>query len=119
MFDLHEKRNGRGMRLLAGGLAALSLISLVVTILITMDVRREQEIVAFIINHLPDSDLAAAEELSGDLRSHSWLAVLLVVNVIGTAVALALVLRGYLHSEQSLRDVKVLASDISPVWMQQ
>ncbi|MEQ9410097.1 MAG: ATP-binding protein [Fuerstiella sp.] len=112
MFDIHEKRNGRSMRWLAGALAVLSLVSLVVTVLITIDVRREQEIVASIVNHLPPSDLAVAEELSGDLRLHGRLAVLLVLNVIGTAVALALVLRGYLHSEQSLRDVKVLASDI-------
>lgn len=112
MFDIHENRNGRSMRWLAGGLAILSLVSLVVTVLITIDVQREQEIVASIVKHLPKSDLEVAEELSGDLRVHGRLAVLLVLNVIGTAVALALVLRGYLHSEQSLRDVKVLASDI-------
>lgn len=112
MFDVHEKRGGRSMRLLAGGLALLSLVSLVLTVLITMDVQREQEILAGIVKHLPESDLAVAEELSGDLRLQGRLAVLLVLNVIGTAIALALVLRAYLHSEQSLRDVKVLASDI-------
>lgn len=112
MFDVHEKRSGRSMRLLAGGLALLSLVSLLVTVLITMDVQREQEIVAGIVKHLPESDLAVAEELSGDLRLQGRLAVLLVLNVVVTAIALALVLRAYLHSEQSLRDVKVLASDI-------
>ncbi|MEZ6131471.1 MAG: ATP-binding protein [Planctomycetaceae bacterium] len=112
MFDIHENRNGRSMRWLAGGLAILSLISLIVTLLITVDMQREQEIVAAIVKHLPPSDLEVAAELSGDLRLHGRLAVLLVLNVIGTAVALVLVLRGYLHSEQSLRDVKVLASDI-------
>lgn len=112
MFDIHENPNGRSMRWLAGGLAVFSLVSLIFTVLITIDVWREQEIVDSIIKHLPDSDLAAAEELSGDLRLHGRMALLLVLNIIGTAVALALVLRGYLHSEQSLRDVKVLASDI-------
>jgi two-component system sensor histidine kinase HydH len=112
MFDLHENPNGRSMRLLAIGLTILGLISLVVTILITLDVRREQEIVAGIVRHLPQSDLAAAQELSGSLRLNARLAVLMVLNVLGTTVALVLVLRGYLHSERSLRDVKVFATDI-------
>ncbi|MCA9012663.1 MAG: PAS domain S-box protein [Planctomycetaceae bacterium] len=112
MFDLHENPNGRSMRLLAISLALLGLISLVVTILITLDVRREQEIVAGIVRHLPQSDLEAAQELSGSLRLNARLAVLMVLNVVGTTVALVLVLRGYLHSERSLRDVKVLATDI-------
>ena len=112
MFDLHENPNGRSMRLLAIGLALLGLISLAVTVLITLDVRREQEIVAGIIRHLPQSDLEAAQELSGSLRLNARLAVLMVLNVVGTTVALVLVLRGYLHSERSLRDVKVLATDI-------
>ncbi|MGV3485784.1 MAG: two-component system sensor histidine kinase NtrB, partial [Planctomycetaceae bacterium] len=50
--------------------------------------------------------------LSGDLRLRSRLSLLLVLNTIGTAIALAFVVRGYLSSERSLRDVKVLATDI-------
>ncbi len=112
MFDVHENPNGRGMRRLAFALATLGLISLAMTILITLDARREQEILNGIIRHLPQSDLEAAEELSGALQFDGRLAVLMVMNGLGTAVALGLVLRGYLHSEQSLRDVKVLATDI-------
>jgi PAS domain S-box-containing protein len=112
MFDIHENPNGRSMRRLAFLLAILGLISLAMTILITLDVRREQEIVAGFLRHLPHSDLEAAQELSGSLRLNGRLAVLMVLNALGTAVALALVLRGYLHSERSLRDVKVLATDI-------
>lgn len=112
MFDVHENPNGRGMRRLAFALATLGLISLAMTILITLDARREQEIVNGIIRHLPQSDLEAAQELSGALQFDRRLAVLMVLNGLGTAVALGLVLRGYLHSEQSLRDVKVLATDI-------
>ena len=112
MFDIHENRNHRSMRLLAAGLALLSVVSLTVTVLITRDVQREQEIVASIFQHLPASDLEAAKELSGSLRLSGRLAILMVLNVIGTAVAFGLVLRGYMHSERSLRDVKVLAADI-------
>ena len=112
MFDIHENRKRRSMRLLAAGLALLSAVSLIVTVLITLDVLREQEIVTSIVQHLPKSDLEAVKELSGSLRLSARLAILMVLNVIGTAVALGLVLRGYMHSERSLRDVKVLASDI-------
>ena len=112
MFDIHENRNHRSMRFLAAGLALLSVVSLIVTVLITLDVQREQEIVTSIVQHLPKSDLEAATELSGSLRLSRRLAILMVLNVIGTAVALGLVLRGYMHSERSLQDVKVLASDI-------
>ncbi len=112
MFDIHENRNRRSMRLLAAGLALLSVVSLIVTVLITLDVQREQEIVASIVQHLPKSDLEAARELSGSLRLSGRLATLMVLNVIGTAIAFGLVLRGYMHSERSLRDVKVLATDI-------
>jgi len=112
MFDIHENRNRRSMRMLAAGLALLSLVSLIVTVLITLDVLREQEIVTSIVQHLPKSDLEAVKELSGSLRLNARLGILMVLNVIGTAVALGLVLRGYMHSERSLRDVKVLASDI-------
>lgn len=112
MFDIDENSSGRSMRFLAFGLAILGMVSLVVTILITLDVQREQEIVAGIIRHLPQSDLEAVQELSGSLRLNARLAILMALNVLGTAVALGLVLRGYLHSERSLRDVKVLATDI-------
>ena len=112
MFDIHENPNSRSMRLLAVGLALLSVISLIVTVLITLDVQREQEIVASIFQHVPASDLEAVKELSGSLRLSGRLAILMVLNVIGTAIALGLVLRGYMRSERSLRDVKVLASDI-------
>lgn len=112
MFDIHEQRNGRSIRLLAWGMAVLSVISMAVVIVINIDVGREQEIVAEIVKHLPESDMDDVAELSDDLWLHEWLGVLLVLNVVGTAIALALVVRGYLQSEQSLRDVKVLASDI-------
>jgi len=112
MFDIHDNPNSRSMRLLAVSLALLSVVSLFVTVLITLDVQRDQEIVVSIFEHLPASDLEAVKELLGSLRLSGRLAILMVLNAIGTAVALGLVLRGYIRSERSLRDVKVLASDI-------
>ncbi len=109
MFEVGQ---GQSVRRFAVVLALLSATSLVVTGWIHWDVTREQQIVERIIGHLPSSDLAAAQELSGDLRMQGGLSVLLALNTLVTVLALAVVIRGYLTSERSLRDVKVLAVDI-------
>ncbi|MCA9139878.1 MAG: PAS domain S-box protein [Planctomycetales bacterium] len=109
MFDSHD---GRGIRRFAFGLALLSMMAVSVTAWILANVRREQEIVERLIRHLPESDLQVAKELSGDLSLQMGLSLLLVLNIIATAIAFALVVRGYLSSEQTLRDVKVLSADI-------
>lgn len=109
MFDIQD---GRGVRRFAGGLAVLSLIALVVTAYLLVNVRREQEILERLVEHLPESDLAVAEELSGDLNLQSSLSFLLVLNAVGTTIAFAVVVRGYVSSEQTLRDVKVYSTDI-------
>ncbi|QEG01227.1 Sporulation kinase E [Stieleria maiorica] len=109
MFDSHD---GRGVRRFAFGLALLSLVAVSVTAWILSNVRREQEIVARLIQHLPESDLQVAKELSGDLSLQSGLSILLVLNIIATAIAFALVVRGYLSSERTLKDVRVLSADI-------
>ncbi|QDT78192.1 Sensor protein ZraS [Gimesia maris] len=112
MFHVYKTRVSRGFQLAIGGLALLSLTGLIVTLWILADFQREQEIVARIIRDLPDSDLAVARELAGELRFQSQLSILLVLNLCVTAVALALLVRAYLNSERSLREVKVLASDV-------
>ncbi|MFG0263128.1 MAG: nitrogen regulation protein NR(II) [Novipirellula sp. JB048] len=103
---------GRGVRRFAAGFALLSLVALSVTAWIFHDVAREQEIVARIITHLPQSDMAVVEELSSDIRLRSKLSLLLVLNIVGTAIAFAVVVRGYVSSEQSLREAQILATDI-------
>ena len=112
MFHVYETRVSRGFQLAIGGLALLSLTALVVTLWILSDFQHEQEIVAKIIRDLPDRDLDEAEELAGELRFQSELSILLVLNIIATGIALVLLVRAYLNSERSLREVKVLASDV-------
>lgn len=109
MFDSHD---GRGIRRFAFGLALLSLTAVSVTAWNLANVHREQEIVERLIRHLPESDLQVAKELSGDLSLQSGLSLLLVLNIVATAIAFALVVRGYLSSERTLKDVKVLSADI-------
>ncbi len=112
MFNIDQERDKHGVRRLAAVLSILSLISLVLTAWIMIDVQREQQIVGRIIENLPASDLAVAEELSGELRLHRGLGYLLALNLVGTAIAIFLLFRGYISGERSLRDVKVWAIDI-------
>jgi two-component system nitrogen regulation sensor histidine kinase GlnL len=109
MFYTHD---GRTVRRFAFGLTLLSLMTLSVTAWILSNVRRERELVDQLTAHLPRSDLQDAEELSGDLQLQSSLSVLLVLNIVATGVAFALVVRGYLSSERSLQNAKVLSNDI-------
>lgn len=112
VFEVQHEREGARFRRFATGLAILNLISLILTAWIMIDVRREQQVLARIIEHIPARDLKVAQELSGDLQLHRGLGVLLALNLIATAIAFIFLVRGYLSSQRSLRDVKVLAADI-------
>ncbi|KLU02491.1 two-component signal transduction [Rhodopirellula islandica] len=109
MFDNHD---GPSVRRFAAGLALLSLTAFAVTAAMLYHVQHEQEIFAELTEHLPKSDLEAARELSGELSLQGGLVVLLGLNIIGTAIALAWVVRGYLSSERTLQDVKVYSTDV-------
>lgn len=112
MIDSFRLDPPRLARIFAAMWTILSVLSLAITAWILFDLEREQEIMASIIQHLPQSDMTVATELSSDMRLQHRLSVLLVVNIVGTAIAFAFVIRAYLTSEQSLRDAKVLATDI-------
>ncbi len=107
-----ETSNNPSIKRLALGLGLLSLISLVVTAWVLLNVHHEQVIVTRLVNHLQGSDLQVASELSSELGLQRSLSVLLVLNVIATAVAFSYVIRGYFSSARNLEDVKVLAADI-------
>jgi signal transduction histidine kinase len=109
MFDNHD---GPSVRRFAAVLALLSLTAFAVTAVMMYHAQHEQEIFAKLTEHLPKSDLEAARELSGELSLQGGLAVLLGLNVIGTAIALAWLVRGYLSSERTLEDVKVYSTDV-------
>ncbi|QDU97369.1 two-component system sensor histidine kinase NtrB [Lignipirellula cremea] len=112
MFHVQEARLGTRLLAAIGAVVLLSFTALSVTVWILKDFERELEIVARMMEHLPATDMASARELAGDLRLQSRLTVLMVLNVILTAAALALLVRAYMTSQRSLRDVKVLAGDI-------
>ncbi|MCC9642318.1 PAS domain-containing protein [Rhodopirellula sp. JC740] len=109
MFENHD---GPNVRRFAIVLALLSLLALGVTASMLSNVRHEQEIFARLTQHLPKSDLEAARTLSGELSLQSGLSVLLGLNIIATAVAVAWVVRGYLSNKRTLEDVKVYSADV-------
>lgn len=94
------------------GLVTLSLAALAVTVWTMLDFLREQVIVQELITKLPVEALPSAEELAGELRWQFRLTILVVLNLIVTGFALVLLWRAYGSSQESLRDIKALASDI-------
>ena len=107
-----ETNDSPAFKPLAFALAILSLLALIVTAWVLINVRHEQAIVTTLIDKLQGSDLQVANELSSELGLQKSLSLLLVLNLAATAVALLFVIRGYFSSERNLRDVKVLSADI-------
>ena len=101
-----------GIKRLAFGFGILSLTSLTVTAWVLSNLGHELEIVAQLVNHLQGPDRTVVNELSNELGLQKGLTILLVVNVIATAVAFTYVVRGYFSSERNLQDAKVLSEDI-------
>ncbi|MCA9053438.1 MAG: PAS domain-containing protein [Planctomycetaceae bacterium] len=112
MFDPDYSTNGWRSRWTIAGLAALSLLSLIVTVGLLIDFPREQELIERLTARLPAASRPEAKELAGELRLQSRLAVLLIANLLASTVAIALLVRDFLSSQRSLRNVHVLASDI-------
>ena len=77
-----------------------------------VDFLHEQQIVQDMIGQLPPETVASAQELAGELRWQFRLTILVVLNLIVTGFAVLLLWRGYRSSQESLRDLKALASDI-------
>ncbi|MDP1563424.1 MAG: ATP-binding protein [Pirellulaceae bacterium] len=109
MLEINENRS---IKRLTFGLGLLSLVSMVVTAWVLLNVRHEQATVKRLLGHLEGMDLQLARELSSELVLQLGLVVLLVINLGATVVAFSFLLRGYLSSERNLKDIKVLSTDI-------
>ncbi len=112
MFRVRSKETGQGYRLAIAGLLMLSVAAFAVTVWVMIDFLREQEIVHGLISQLPPEAATAAKELEGELRWQFRLTTLVVLNLVVTALAVLLLGRAYRSSQESLRDIKVLAGDI-------
>lgn len=112
MFRIPPSEPRESYRLVIVGLLLLSAAALAVTLWIMFDFLKEQEIVAGLIKQLPQDSINSAETLAGELRWQFRLAILVVLNLIVTGIAVQLLWKAYRSSEQSLMQIKALASDI-------
>ncbi|QDU82186.1 Sensor protein ZraS [Polystyrenella longa] len=112
MFRIRQDPTRKTPALAIIGLLVLSLSALGVSAWIMVDFQREQIIVQELIKNLPPNMTASAEELMGELRWQFRLTILIVINVILTALAVVILWRAYRSSLESLRDIKAQASDI-------
>lgn len=90
----------------------LSVWSLFISLWFVVDFGREQEIVKQLVRDLPDRDLPVAAELTSELKWQSRWTFFVILQVIATGIAVVLLFRAYLGSQERLNDIKALAGDI-------
>lgn len=113
MFRIHPSEENNRLYLVAFiGLACLSTAALVVTIWVMIEFLKEQAIVEELMKELPREATESAQVLAGDLRWQFRLSILVLLNVIVTAIAVVLLWRAHRASQRSLRDTKALAGYI-------
>lgn len=112
VFQDQPSQHDQAYRRVIVGLLLLSCLALAVTIWIMVDFLREQQVVDELISSLPKDAKESAEFLAGELRWQFRLTILVVLNVVVTAIAVVLLWRAYRASQSSLRDVRALANDV-------
>ena len=112
MFRTKRLDVSRGILMALLGLLVLSGTAMMVTIWLMVELEKEQEIIAELVTRLPSAQISSVEELPGELRWQFWLSTVVLLNGVASAIAVIVLLRAYMTSERSLRDVRVLARDI-------
>ena len=112
MFRSQTSELGKSYRLAVIGLSLLSAAALAITMWMLDDLLKEQTVVDDLMKELPRGAKGPAEFLAGELKWQFRLTILVVINVVVTAIAVILLWRAYHASQASLRDFKALASDV-------
>ena len=112
MFTKQDPAEAKRYRLAIVGLSLLSVVALAIAIWTMIDSAIEQKIVQELIEQLPPSAKASARTLAGELKWQFRLTSLVVINLIATAIALALLWRAYRNSQASLLDAQALALNV-------
>ncbi len=112
MFRSQRNRSRRNLRLAIISLLLLSGCSLVITFCFVVELGREQEVVKGLVRDLPSRDLPVAKELVDELQWQSRWTIFVIVQVVVTGLAVAVLFRAYLSSQDKLNDIKALAGDI-------
>lgn len=111
MFRVRPESD-RTLRMATIAVLALSISAMAVTIWVMVEFIAEQQTVQELIGELPAKSKEKAKVLAGDLKWQFRLSMLIVLNLIVTAVALVILSQAYRSSQESLRDIKALATDI-------
>ncbi len=112
MFRNHNHPSANSYRRPISVILAFNAAALLITIWVMTDLVREQDLMGSLLPQLPPAGAAFANELAGELRWQFRLSVLLVINLIATALSVVMLWRAYHVSQESLRDVRAQASDI-------
>lgn len=112
MFRINANETRNAFRPAIIGLLTLSIAAFAVTVWVMTDFLHEREIVHQLISKLPPDAALDAAELESELLWQFRLSILVVLNLVVTALAVALLGRAYGSSQESLRDIKSKAGDI-------
>ena len=112
MFRTQRIQSRRNVRLAIAALLMLSVCSLFISLWFVVDFGREQDIVKQLVRDLPARDLPVAEELANELQWQSRWTFLVILQVVATGLAIWVLFRAYLGSQERLNDIKALAGDI-------
>ncbi|MBI3464616.1 MAG: PAS domain-containing protein [Planctomycetes bacterium] len=112
MFRVKESEVNRGIPWAMLALAVVIVAAAIMTAWLTWMLRVERGMIGDLIGGKAETSSDLVRALPGVLRWQFGLALVVLVILVATAVALIVIRRAYLASRQSLREVKVLAGDI-------
>ncbi|MEX2285711.1 MAG: ATP-binding protein [Planctomycetaceae bacterium] len=112
MFRVKESEANPSISWAMTALLAAIVVAALVTVWLTWMLHLEQQMIVELIRGNAEISPDVVRALPKELRWQFGLAIVVVVILVSTAGALVVILRAYLASRRSLREVKVLAGDI-------
>ncbi len=115
MFQVQQRDDSRLVRVIIFGLLVANLLASAITVWIMIEVRKEQVVFADLLAELrrESDDLASSTlEITSELRWQYGLTAVVLLNIVGTGLAVVALSRAYLLSQRTLRSVKELAGNI-------
>ncbi len=115
MFQVQQSDGSRLVRVMIFGLLVANLLASAITVWIMIEVRKEQVVFADLLAELrrESDDLAnSTQEITSELRWQYGLTAVVLLNIVGTGLAVVALSRAYLLSQRTLRSVKELTGNI-------
>jgi PAS domain S-box-containing protein len=112
MFRVKESEISPGISWAMLVLLAAIIVAVLVSVWLAWMLHVEQRMIAEIVRGQAAASSDVARALPRELRWQFGLAVVVVLILVATAAALVVIRQAYLASRRSLREIKVLASDI-------